>query len=131
MSLLFPSGERLRTEAREVPEATDPSVLGVSIVQALLDGPQADLEPAVASGAELRAFFLDGNGVAYIDLDRKALNIPRDALGEYLSIECFYQSLRRNIPEVSGVKFWIDAREVDSLWGHFDGTMPWNLPYEE
>jgi len=130
--LAFPRGGELEMIAREIPEAADSLQLGQRIVRELMAGPgEPELEPVTAEGAELRAFYLDPSGVAFIDLDRQALNIPRDALGEYLAIESFFESLRRNLPEVRGVKFLIDSNEVDSLWGHFDASLPWTAPYEE
>jgi len=129
--LYFPFGDHLERETREVPETKETVALGTSIVQALLAGPDGTFDRVMFEGTELRSFFMDVDGVAYIDVDRKALAIPRDALSSYLSIQSFFQSLKRNIPEVSAVKFLIDAREVDSLWGHFDAAAPWNLPYEE
>jgi len=129
--LSFPYRGGLESEVREVPEASEPVTLGTRIVQALLAGPVGEYERVMAEGTELRAFFIDADGVAYIDIDRKALNIPQDALAAYLSIQSFAQSLRVNVPEVSAIKFLIDAREVDSLWGHFDATIPWRLFYEE
>jgi len=129
--LSFPFHDRLETEVRDVPEASDNVSRGANIAGALLAGPVGDFERIMAEGTELRSFFIDADGVAYVDMDRKALHIPRDALAAYLSIQAFYQSLRTNIPEVSAIKFLIDTREVDSLWGHFDATIPWKLAYEE
>lgn len=130
--LYFPAGDHLETETREVPETVETVSLGGNIVQALLAGPgEEGLDRVMSEGTELRAFFIDADGVAYIDVDRKALAIPCDALSAYLSMQSFFQSLKRNVPEVKAVKFLIDAREVDSLWGHFDATAPWSLTYEE
>ena len=129
--LYFPAGDRLETETREVPDTVEVASLGGNIVQALLAGPAEDLDRVMSEGTELRSFFIDADGVAYIDVDRKALAIPCDSLSAYLSIQSFFQSLKRSIPEVKAVKFLIDAREVDSLWGHFDATAPWSLTYEE
>ncbi len=131
--LAFPAGERLAVETREIPERGGKLSLGEDIVRELLLGPEGGslLERIVPPGAELKAFFLDTDGVAYIDLDRQALGLPKDAFGEYLAIQSFFQSLRKNIPDIKSVKFLIDSKEVDTLWGHIDSASAWRHEYEE
>jgi len=129
--LAFPQGDEFEMVAREVALASDPLRMGKQILDELLAGPGKEgLERVVSEKAELRAFYIDDAGVAYIDLDRQALAIARDALGEYMAIQSFFESLRRNIPVITGVKFLIDSKEVDSLWGHFDALQPWTTEYE-
>ncbi len=129
--LAFPAGEKLEVETREIPERGNKLSLGEDIVRELLLGPEgASLERIVPPGAELKAFFLDTDGVAYIDLDRQALGLPKDAFGEYLAIQSFFQSLRKNIPDIKAVKFLIDSKQVDTLWGHIDAASAWRQEYE-
>jgi len=130
--LAFPSGDDLEMEAREITHGKSRLSLGQEIIRNLIKGPEREALEAVASPeAELRAFYIDSEGIAYIDMDRQALNIPKDALGEYMAIQSFFESLRRNIKGIKGIKFLIDSNEVDSLWGHFDATSPWTREYRK
>lgn len=130
--LAFPAGEKLAVETREISERGGKLSLGEDIVRELLHGPEdALLERIVPPGAELKAFYLDTDGVVYIDLDRQSLGLPKDALGEYLAIQSFLQSLRKNIPDIKAVKFLIDSKEVDTLWGHIDAASAWRQEYED
>lgn len=129
--LAFPHGDEFEMIAREVLQDSAPLTMGREILDELLAGPGTeDLGRVVSEKAELRAFYIDDAGIAYIDLDRQALGIARDALDEYMAIQSFFESLRRNIPGINGVKFLIDSKEVDSLWGHFDASLPWTAEYE-
>ncbi len=130
--LFFPTTEKLAVETREVTERGDRLSLGEDIVRELLSGPEeASLKRVVPLGAELKAFYLDTDGVAYIDLDRQALGLPKDAFEEYLAIQSFFQSLKKNIQDIKAVKFLIDSKEVDTLWGHIGAASPWRQSYEE
>lgn len=130
--LAFPGGEKLAVETREIPERRGKLSLGEDIVRELLHGPEeASLERIAPPEAELKAFYIDTDGIVYIDLDRQALGLPKDAFGEYLAIQSFFQSLRRNIPGIKAVKFLIDSKEVDTLWGHIDAASAWRQEYEE
>ena len=127
----FPTGEELKLETREIPERRGRLSLGEDIVRELLRGPKGELERIVPPEAELKAFYIDTDGVAYIDLDRQSLGLPKDAFEEYLAIQSFFQSLRKNIPGINAVKFLIDSKEVDTLWGHIDAATVWKQEYEK
>ncbi len=130
--LAFPGEDKLEVETREIPERRGKLSLGEDIVRELLRGPEeASLERIVPPGAELKGFYLDTDGTVYIDLDRQALGLPKDAFGEYLAIQSFFQSLRKNIPDIKAIKFLIDSKEVDTLWGHIDAASAWRQDYEE
>ncbi|MBI5143251.1 MAG: GerMN domain-containing protein [Nitrospirae bacterium] len=134
--LFFPKGDALTAEERRITlrGASDVERAG-AVIDELLRGPillSGLAEPLVPSGTSLKGLFIDADGSAYIDLDRSALSgAPKDATGEYLSIQGFYESLRQNVGSVQAVKFLIDGKEIDTLWGHLDAGRPVADEYDE
>jgi len=130
--LAFPGGKRLGFETRELPKRPARLSLAEDLVGELLKGPgSTELDRISPPDTELKALFMDGAGVVFIDVNRHALTLPKDVMGEYLAVQSFFETLRRNIPEVTAVKFLVDSKEVDTLWGHLDASFPWSQEYVE
>jgi hypothetical protein len=144
--LFFPKGDALAAEERRITlrgasansaNLADTAALARAgaVMDELLRGPillSGLAEPLVPSGTTLKGLFIDADGTVYIDLDRSALSgAPKDATGEYLSVQGFYESLKQNVGGVRAVKFLIDGKELDTLWGHLDAGRPVADEYDE
>lgn len=150
--LFFPKGDALTAEERRITlrgastnlanSANSVNLANMAdlaragaVIDELLRGPillSGLAEPLVPSGTTLKGLFIDADGTAYIDLDRSALSgAPKDATGEYLSVQGFYESLKQNVAGVKAVKFLIDGKEIDTLWGHLDAGRPVADEYDE
>ncbi len=115
----------LVAEQRSVHYASDPSELGRNIINTLLKGPQKDLAPTIPSGTVLRAFYVDRNKTAYVDLSNAVQeNHPGGSRSELMTIYSFVNSLILNMPSIERVKILIDGSEVETLAGHIDLSLP-------
>jgi len=119
------TGTYLAAEQRSVHYASDPSELGRNIINTLLKGPQKDLAPTIPGGTVLRAFYVDRNKTAYVDLSNAVQkNHPGGSRSELMTIYSVVNSLVLNIPSIERVKILIDGREAETLAGHIDLSLP-------
>jgi len=115
----------LVAEQRSVHFATDPSELGRNIIHTLLKGPRKDLAPTIPSGTVLRAFYVDRNRTASVDLSNAVQkNHPGGGRSELMTIYSIVNSLVLNMPSIERVKILFDGREAKTLAGHIDLSLP-------
>jgi sporulation and spore germination protein len=69
---------------------------------------------------KLRAFYLDGQGTAYIDLAPPALPVRASAWDEQLAVYALVNTLMQNFEEIRQVVFLVDGRDAQTLAGHLD-----------
>jgi sporulation and spore germination protein len=74
----------------------------------------------VLGDIKLRAFYLDGQGTAYIDLAPPALPVRASAWDEQLAVYALVNTLMQNFEEIRQVAFLVDGREAQTLAGHLD-----------
>jgi spore germination protein GerM len=101
----------------------NPLQMGRFIIEALIKGPKADadLMPVIAKGTILRAFFLESNGTATVDLTLPSREQQTGgAMAELLTIYAVVNSLTLNIEGVERVKLLVDGREAVTLAGHVE-----------
>ena len=117
----------LVAEQRSIHYAPDPTELGRNIINTLLKGPQKDLAPTIPSGTVLRAFYVDRNRTAYVDLSSAVQkNHPGGSRSELMTIYSVVNSLVLNMPSIERVKILIDGGEAETLAGHIDLSLPFN-----
>jgi hypothetical protein len=76
---------------------------------------------AVLRDVKLRAFYLDSQGMAYVDLTAgQQKEIRASAWEEQLAIYAMVNTLMQNFEEIRQVAFLMDGREAQSLAGHMD-----------
>ena len=77
-------------------------------------------------GYELREVFLTSQGIAYVDLSREVVaNHPGGSSAEELTVFSLTQTLIANFPAIRYVKILVEGREVQTLAGHLDLTVPY------
>jgi len=82
---------------------------------------QRAAQTAVFRDIRLRAFYLDGQGTAYIDLAPSHLrDISASAWEEFLALSAMVNTVMQNFDEIKQVRFLMDGREAQTLAGHID-----------
>ena len=115
-----PNGESLATESQEVPLESSVQQQARQVVLLLLRR-----SAAIPEGTELREVFLTSQGIAYVDLSREVVaNHPGGSSAEELTVFSLTQTLIANFPTIRYVKILVEGREVQTLAGHLDLTVP-------
>lgn len=82
---------------------------------------QRAVQAAVLRDVKLRAFYLDGQGTAYIDVaSGQEQTIRASAWDELLALYAMVNTLSRNFEEIKQVVFLVDGRDAQTLAGHLD-----------
>jgi hypothetical protein len=90
-----------------------------TLAAALID--QRAVQAAVFRDIKLKAFYLDSQGTAYIDLiPFQRRDISASAWEEFLAISAMVNTVMQNFDEVKQVRFLVDGREAQTLAGHID-----------
>jgi spore germination protein GerM len=115
----------LKADERMFLHSNDPAEFGKAIVKALIDGPRTGLMRTIPEGSKLKAFYMTGDGTAYVDLsDDVKEGHPGGVKSELFTIYSVVDSLVLNIPEIHAVKFLINGKESMTLNGHIDLRFP-------
>lgn len=95
------------------------------ILEAQLARAPEPLSSAIPEATALRSLFLDGKGLAFVDLSADARNRHTGgALDELFTIYAIVNALTVNLPAISRVQILVDGKEVDTLAGHVDLRHP-------
>jgi hypothetical protein len=74
---------------------------------------------------QLRGFYLDASGTAYVDLATgQQVGVKASAWDELLAIYAVVDTLSRNFEEIKRVRFLIEGKEAQTLAGHIDLSRP-------
>ena len=119
-------GTGLVPTRREVPLADGLVEQGRRILVAQLgDTPPAGLLSAVPRGTTLRAFYVTGQGDAFVDVSPEASTAsPGGSQAELLTVYALVHAVTANLPAVHRVQILVNGHEVDSLAGHIDLRNP-------
>lgn len=117
----------LIAEQRALPHSDDPLVLGRSLVEALIQGPQKGLMRTLPQATEIRALYLVADRTLCIDLTEAIKDKhPGGSQTELLTIYSLVNTLILNLPEIDRIKILINGREATTLGGHVDLQFPFN-----
>jgi len=124
IALLYPGPDGLlHPELVEVRLPEEPQARVRAIVERLLGEPPPGWPPAAPYPATLLDVFVDGRGVAYVDLsppDRPLAGSSTELLFAYAVVD----SILLNVPELRAVQLLFGGREVRTLTGHLDLSRP-------
>ena len=82
---------------------------------------QRAAQATVLRDVKLRAFYLDGQGTAYIDLaSGREQAVRASAWDEQLALYAMVNTLSQNFEEIKQVVFLVDGRDAQTLAGHLD-----------
>ena len=115
----------LTAEERQLSHSNDPAEFGKTIIEALMQGPQAGLMRTIPAGTGLRALYVTPDGIAYVDVTATIQDAhPGGIQSELMTIYSIVNSLILNIAKIDAVKILIDGREALTLAGHIDLRLP-------
>lgn len=119
--VLARSGRELATETQEVPLEGSLQQQAKAVVRLLLRR-----SAAIPSGVELRELFITSQGVAYVDLSQEFVsNHPGGSSAEELAVFSLSNTLVANFPAVKNAMILVEGREIQTLAGHLDLTVPY------
>jgi spore germination protein GerM len=124
--LLSRSGKTLAPEDREIPLADSVQEQAKQVVRELLAGSRQGLASPLPRGVELRELFITPQGLAFVDLSQELIaNHIGGSCAEELTVYSLSNTLIVNFPAVKSVQFLVEGREVPTLAGHLDLTVPY------
>jgi hypothetical protein len=119
--VLARSGRELATETQEVPLEGSLQQQAKEVVRLLLRR-----SAAIPRGVELRELFITSQGVAYVDLSQEFVsNHPGGSSAEELTVFSLTNTLVANFPAVKNAVILVEGREIQTLAGHLDLTVPY------
>jgi hypothetical protein len=119
--VLGSSGRELATETDEVPYSPSLQQQAKEVIRLLLRR-----SGAIPRGVQLRELFITSQGVAYLDLSQEVVsNHPGGSSAEELTVFSLTQTLIANFPSVKTAKILVEGREIQTLAGHLDLTIPY------
>ncbi|MBN2134218.1 MAG: GerMN domain-containing protein [Acidobacteria bacterium] len=94
-------------------------------INALIKGPYTNLARIIPSNTKLREIYLDQRGIAYIDFSTEiTLGLQGGTDNEMLLIYSIVNTLTENFEDIKKVHILVDGREIISLTGHIDLSVP-------
>lgn len=119
--VLGSSGRELATETEEIPYSPSLQQQAKEVIRLLLRR-----SGAIPRGVQLRELFITSQGVAYLDLSQELVsNHPGGTSAEELTVFSLSQTLIANFPSVKTTKILVEGREIQTLAGHLDLTIPY------
>jgi hypothetical protein len=119
--VLSSSGRELATETEEILYSPSIQQQAKEVVRLLLRR-----SGTIPRGVSLRELFITSQGVAYLDLSKELVsNHTGGSSGEELTVFSLSQTLIANFPAVKTVKILVEGREIQTLAGHLDLTIPY------
>ncbi len=124
--LVSQSGKTLALEDREIALADSVQEQAKQVVRELLAGSRRGLTSPLPRGVELRELFITPQGLAFVDFSQELIsNHVGGTSAEELTVYSLSNTLIANFPAVKSVQFLVEGREVPTLAGHLDLTIPY------
>jgi hypothetical protein len=125
VKLFFQAADRpgLAIEERSVPFSADLAGQVRAVVEELVRGPRAGLQPTLAPDTHVLEVFVSARGVAYVDLSKEARAVaPGGSEAELITVYSIVNSLTANFPALKRVQILVDDKPAITLAGHVDLT---------
>jgi spore germination protein GerM len=125
-----PQEDALVLEKHRIPPAATPVERAKASLQALIAGPKTDALRTLSAAVQIREFFIDERGTAYVDFSEAlSRDHPGGTWSEMLTIRSIMQTLVANVPEIKQVQILIEGHEADTLAGHVDIRRPFGTTW--
>src|SRR3990172_10730000 len=119
--VLASSGRELAAEIEEILYSPSLQQQAKEVVRLLLRR-----SSTIPRGVLLRELFITSQGVAYVDLSQELVsNHPGGSSAEELTVFSLSQTLIANFPAVKTVRILVEGREIQTIAGHLDLTIPY------
>jgi sporulation and spore germination protein len=120
VTLYYPGDGMLVASSAPVKRQPDAQAQARETLLALFQDQRA-AQAAVLRDVKLRAFYLDSQGTAYIDLATDQQQAVRaSAWDEQLAVYAMVNTITQNFEEIKQVVFLMNGREAGTLAGHID-----------
>jgi hypothetical protein len=114
-------GRFLTSEQRSVDRPDSAAAYARLLINMLIEGPTQGGSRTLPETARVRALFVSGDGIAYVDFADNAFEQHPGGIGaELITIYSVVNTLVLNIEEVRSVKLLIGGQEAATLAGHVD-----------
>jgi hypothetical protein len=127
VKLFFQAADRpgLAIEERSVSFSTDLAGQVRAVMEELIRGPRAGLQPTLAPETRVLEVFVSARGVAYVDLSKEARAVASGGSeAELITVYSVVNSLIVNFPALKRVQILVEDRPASTLAGHVDLTRP-------
>ena len=120
----------LGKEAVRLALPREPHARAKQVLQALIgEYIQRPSPHELAQGAAVKDVFITSDGLCVVDLNGTFADGHRSGvMVEEMTVASMIESLAMNVPEVKRVKFLVDGKERESLAGHADLGMTYDVP---
>ncbi|MCI0473084.1 MAG: GerMN domain-containing protein [Ignavibacteria bacterium] len=126
--LYFPSPDDglLHKEKRSIFNTDSLTDQAKQTVYSLLQGPVSpELVRIIPAGTKLREIFLDQTGTSYIDFSNEfSISIEGGSDNEIALVYSIVNTVMDNFQDIKRVKILVDGREIQTITGHIDLTVP-------
>jgi hypothetical protein len=120
VTVYYPVQGVLRAGTAPVNRQPDTQAQARETLAAVFNDQRAAQTP-VFRDIKLKAFYLDREGTAYIDLaPSQQGDISASAWEELLALSAMVDTVMQNFDEIRQVRFLVDGRETQTLAGHLD-----------
>ncbi len=114
-------GRFLTSEQQSVNRPDSAAAYARQLINRLIEGPTQGGGRTLPETARVRALFVSGDGVAYVDFADNAFDQHPGGVGsELITLYSVVNTLVLNIEEVRSVKLLIGGQEAATLAGHVD-----------
>ncbi|MEW6608148.1 MAG: GerMN domain-containing protein [bacterium] len=112
-------------EEHRIPRLADPLSQAKEILKELIKGPESkDLFPTLPEETQVRAVYFHED-TAYVDFSAElTTKHPGGSCGEIQTIFSIVNTLTINFPKIKYVQILVEGKEVETIAGHIDTTMP-------
>ncbi|MEW6097397.1 MAG: GerMN domain-containing protein [bacterium] len=112
-------------EEHRIPASDNNLEHAKEIINELIQGPESkDLFPTIPEGTQIRELYFHKN-TAYVDFSSELVkNHPGGSSAEIHTIFSIVNTLTSNFPKIKYVQILVEGREIDTIGGHIDTTLP-------
>ena len=116
-------------ERREIVVREDRPSKARQILEELARGPRTSgAVRTLPAGTRVRSVYFDDAGGAYVDFSSELVtNHPGGSTGELFTIRSVVRTLSLNFPDVEAVQFLVDGDEIETIAGHIDASVPFDV----
>lgn len=120
----------LKTERIKLALSREPSARAKQVLRQLLaEYSQKPSPHPLAEGAGIKDVFMLPDGLCVVDLNAAFAEGHRSGvMVEEMTIASMVESLAMNVPEIKRVKFLVEGKERETLAGHADLGMTYDVP---
>src|SRR3954469_9937094 len=120
----------LKSEPVKLVLSPEPHARAKQVLQTLIaEYVQKPSPHELAPGSAVKEVFITADGLCVVDLSGAFADGHRSGvMVEEMTIASIVESLALNVPSVRQVKFLVDGKERETLAGHADLTMTYDVP---